>query len=102
MENNTSKVISIGKWQVGQKCPACSSERDKGGRLIAKKKTQWYLKCLRCKWSVSQSKLQPKGYERQRRDAWLFSRQSLGASAKKLLLNAATAKKLQKQEAHDS
>ncbi len=34
------------------KCPACSSEVDKGGRLQAHKRTNYYLKCERCKYTI--------------------------------------------------
>lgn len=104
MENNTSKekgLVSIGKWQEGQKCPACSSERDKGGRLAAFKKKHWYLKCQRCKWAATRSKLHDKDRKRREQDKWLFTRQSLGTDARRLI-KAATAKKLQMRDAKAS
>lgn len=38
------------------KCPACSSEQDKGGRLQAHKRTNYYLKCDRCKYTIHSTK----------------------------------------------
>lgn len=34
------------------KCPACSGEQDTGGRLVFRKRTNWFLKCKKCKYSV--------------------------------------------------
>lgn len=34
------------------KCPSCSSERDTGGRLELKKRTNYFLKCRKCKYVV--------------------------------------------------
>ena len=39
----------------GERCPACSTDVDKG-RLVAKKRTRWYLKCEVCKYSLLSEK----------------------------------------------
>lgn len=39
-------------YHEGSKCPACSSERDKGGRLELKKRVQIFLKCNLCRYSI--------------------------------------------------
>jgi len=69
-------MITVGNYHEQQKCPACSSERDKGGRLIAKKKKNWYLSCSNCRYSITQSKVQDKNavYQKKRRDKRLFSK----------------------------
>lgn len=42
----------IGNRKVGDKCPACSVERDKGGRLELRQRKNKYLKCSQCKYTV--------------------------------------------------
>lgn len=39
-------------YKEGQKCPACSSEVDKGGKLELHKKKNKYLKCNHCGYSM--------------------------------------------------
>lgn len=39
-------------YSEGQRCPACSSEIDKGGRLVGLKRKREYLKCTRCRYSL--------------------------------------------------
>ena len=39
-------------YHEGSKCPCCSSERDKGGRLEYKKRTRPFLKCTLCRYSI--------------------------------------------------
>ena len=47
----------IGLYYEGERCPACSSEIDKGGRMILHRgKKQKYLKCSVCKYLSSESK----------------------------------------------
>lgn len=59
-ESIRSMVITIRKFGVTyteeDKCPACSNEVDKGGRLKAKRRTRWFLKCDRCRYSVLSEK----------------------------------------------
>jgi len=43
-------------YKEEDRCPCCSSEVDKGGRLKAKKRTRWYLKCDRCRYSLVSEK----------------------------------------------
>lgn len=40
------------KYYEGSKCPCCSSERDKGGRLELKKRTRYFLKCALCDYTI--------------------------------------------------
>jgi uncharacterized Zn finger protein len=40
------------EFSEGNKCPACSGSRDKGGRLAAKKRVNVFLKCARCKYTI--------------------------------------------------
>ena len=44
------------EYKEEDRCPACSSEIDKGGRLKAKKRARWYLKCSNCKYSMVSEK----------------------------------------------
>lgn len=39
-------------YQIGCKCPACSSEVDKGGRMEPKKFKYFFLQCDRCKYQI--------------------------------------------------
>jgi uncharacterized Zn finger protein len=39
-------------FKSGEKCPACSRETDKGGRLVGMKKKNVYLKCDKCKYTL--------------------------------------------------
>jgi len=39
-------------YYEGSKCPACSSEKDKGGRLEIKTRLRPFLKCSLCKYSI--------------------------------------------------
>jgi len=49
------------EYKEEDKCPSCSSEVDKGGRMKAKKRTRWYLKCDKCKYTlVSEKTLEQK------------------------------------------
>jgi tRNA(Ile2) C34 agmatinyltransferase TiaS len=51
-----NKQIRVEKYGVvyleHARCPACSSEVDKGGRLEAKRKKNIFLKCNRCKYTI--------------------------------------------------
>ena len=53
---NIPKIINIErygvKYQTGSKCPACSVERDQGGRLKLESRKYYYLRCDRCKYAV--------------------------------------------------
>ncbi len=52
------KGRKVGNYREGQRCPACSAERDRGGRLVAHKKKHWYLNCAVCKYSIIKSKVE--------------------------------------------
>ena len=58
----------------GDRCPSCSIEVDKGGRLVAKKRTRWYLKCEVCKYSMVSEKTLKQRHEAvsKKRDKELF------------------------------
>lgn len=40
------------RYNKDSKCPSCSSERDKGGRLEIKKRKRYFLKCNNCKYTI--------------------------------------------------
>ena len=40
------------RYLEDSRCPCCSSEKDKGGRLKLKKRTRYFLKCDLCKYSI--------------------------------------------------
>lgn len=40
------------RYYEGSKCPACSSERDTGGRMELKKRARHFLKCNKCKYTI--------------------------------------------------
>lgn len=39
-------------YYEGSKCPACSSEVDKGGRMKIKKRKRLFLKCDYCSYTI--------------------------------------------------
>lgn len=39
-------------YYTESKCPACSGEKDNGGRLKGYKRKFFYLKCDRCKYTI--------------------------------------------------
>lgn len=40
------------RYYEGSKCPSCSSERDKGGRLKLHKRARYFLKCELCQYTI--------------------------------------------------
>lgn len=44
-------------YYEGQKCPACSGERDKGGRMETVKPKQVSLRCTLCKYTVKPNEI---------------------------------------------
>lgn len=52
------------RYYEDSKCPSCSSEVDKGGRLKLHKRKRFFLKCLRCKYSILGQ------YTRQKQERW--------------------------------
>lgn len=40
------------RYLEGSKCPSCSSEVDKGGRMELKKRARHFLKCSVCRYSI--------------------------------------------------
>lgn len=40
------------RYTEDSKCPCCSSEKDKGGRLKIQKRARLFLKCNLCKYSI--------------------------------------------------
>ena len=58
-------------YTEGSRCPACSAEKDTGGRLEFKKRTNWYLKCFKCRYTVHGERAKNKQalYVKKKRDA---------------------------------
>lgn len=48
------------RYYEDSRCPCCSSEKDKGGRLKLKKRTRYFLKCDLCKYSILGAKSRDK------------------------------------------
>ena len=49
-------VLNNWEYHEGDRCPACSSEKDCGGRLEMKKRKFPYLKCCKCKYTIHEEK----------------------------------------------
>ena len=47
-------------YNEDSKCPSCSSEVDKGGRLELKKIKNFFLKCNKCKYTIRSQKVRDK------------------------------------------
>lgn len=45
-------VLNGIRYTEESKCPCCSSEVDKGGRLKLHKRARFFLKCEKCKYSI--------------------------------------------------
>lgn len=45
-------VLNGIRYTEGSRCISCSSEVDKGGRFELKKRTRFFLKCNKCKYSI--------------------------------------------------
>lgn len=54
------------RYLENSKCPACSSERDKGGRLKLHKLARHFLKCELCKYSILSKETRDRQENRQR------------------------------------
>lgn len=52
------------RYYEDSKCPTCSSEIDKGGRMELKKRARYFLKCTYCKYSILGQKT------RQKQEKW--------------------------------
>ena len=52
----TTITLNGVSYQEGSKCPACSSERDTGGRLVLHKRKHFYLTCKKCRYTVRTEK----------------------------------------------
>lgn len=73
---------NIPSHKEGDKCPACSADKDKGGRLIlrvSKFKTsngfiQFWLACSNCKYSVSSRKTALNGMSPGKREKYAMER----------------------------
>lgn len=61
-----STILNGTKYTEGSKCPACSSEVDKGGRLQFKKRKRPFLKCDRCKYTILSQGTRDKIEQRER------------------------------------
>ena len=48
------------RYYEDSKCPSCSSEVDKGGRMKLMKRARYFLSCDRCKYSILSKKTQEK------------------------------------------
>lgn len=53
-------VLNGIRYIEDSKCPSCSSEKDKGGRLKIKKRTRYFLKCDLCKYTILGEKTRTK------------------------------------------
>lgn len=42
------------------KCPSCSIEKDRGGKMEEKKRARPFLKCEKCKYSILSTKTRDK------------------------------------------
>ena len=49
-------VLNNWEYHEGDKCPACSSDKDVGGRLEKKTRKFPYLKCIKCKYTINEEK----------------------------------------------
>lgn len=60
------KGISINgtRYTEDSKCPSCSSEVDKGGRLELKQVKNYFLKCKKCKYVIRTKKVTDKQEKR--------------------------------------
>jgi tRNA(Ile2) C34 agmatinyltransferase TiaS len=60
--NKEFKGIEINgiRYQEDSKCPCCSSEVDNGGRMKLHRRTRFFLKCERCKYSILSAKTREK------------------------------------------
>jgi hypothetical protein len=87
------------KYQEGSKCPACSSEVDKGGRLHFKQKKNWYLKCERCKYLIETERVRNKreNYLESRRKKRVLVKEGFGRRKKNLKITKKMAKEIQRQ-----
>ena len=52
------------RYTENSKCPSCSSEVDKGGRLELKKVKNYFLKCIKCKYTIRSQKVRDKQNKR--------------------------------------
>lgn len=72
---NKKKTLYLNgiRYKEEDKCPACSSERDTGGRLQLHKRTNYFLKCRKCKYSVKSERTinQQLGYLKKKQDKQL-------------------------------
>lgn len=48
------------RYLANSKCPSCSLERDRGGRMEEKKRARPFLKCNLCKYSILEKKTRDK------------------------------------------
>jgi len=53
------------RYNIDSKCPSCSSEADKGGRLEFKKIKNNFLKCNKCKYVIRTQKVRDKQENRE-------------------------------------
>lgn len=53
-------MTTIHRWgkafTEGGKCPACSGERDTGGKLQLRQRKNIYLKCNKCRYTIKTEK----------------------------------------------
>lgn len=70
MNKKKGVYINGSTYYEDDKCPACSGERDIGGRLCLRKRTNHYLVCRKCKYAVKgeQSILKQEIYLKKRND----------------------------------
>jgi Zn ribbon nucleic-acid-binding protein len=50
------------RYTQGSKCPCCSVEIDKGGRLALFKRKNYFLKCEKCKYTVKDERVREKQF----------------------------------------
>lgn len=84
------------RYTEESKCPACSGERDTGGKLEFKKRTNWFLKCIKCKYVIHSErvKLKQELYRKKRNDRKLQIVQTEKRKKKKLKITRADKKRI--------
>jgi len=88
-------------YREDSKCPACSGERDTGGRLEFRKRKNWFLKCRKCKYAVHSDrvKLQQEKWRKKKFDRKIVILQSTHRKKKKLKITKAVAKEIKRLRA---
>ena len=85
-------------YTTNSKCPACSGERDTGGRLEFRKKKNYYLHCSKCKYSIhsQRAKLKQEKYRAAQHDRNLGIIQTPKRKRKKLKVTKADKQRIRR------